>query len=221
MKQVLIIFAKNPRNGNAKTRMAKDMGETFALEFSFASLVDLIANISNSKQYDTVIVTDAKSDKQFFVTHFNNDTIALEEIGDFHDLNDKFVAIFSFMFKNRSCERVILIPMDIPHISKDCIDKAFGLLSSTNAVIGPEYNGGVYLIGLNNISNLEIFNNICWGSGRSFCELYKNCKGFALLLPKMDDLNTHEDILNNYDEIVRKCPNVLSTLLRWGLINRK
>ena len=46
-------------------------------------------------------------------------------------------------------EKAILIPMDLPFITEEDLVSTFAKLDTYRFVMGPEINGGIYLIGIN------------------------------------------------------------------------
>ena len=83
--------------------------------------------------------------------------------------------------------RIVCIGVCCPDIEQQDIKKAFDLLNTKNAVIGPSDEGGYYLIGLS--APIEtIFDNKPWGENtvfkKTYLELMMYNKSIALLEEK-------------------------------------
>lgn len=92
--------------------------------------------------------------------------------------------------------RVVLIGTDCPALSTAHLRKAFSLLRTTDAVIGPALDGGYYLLGLRRMDQ-EIFSGIPWG-GDAVCRRTREKlrrAGFSVReLPPLGDVDTAADL---------------------------
>lgn len=211
---LLIIFAKRPNSKNSKTRIASETSFRFKVEFAEACLKDLIFN-TNKGKFDRIFACDTYWDMVYFYNKYHLKSYSLNNKYQRNDINFKFRAIFSFFQKKY--DRVILVPMDVPFLDGNFIESCFDLLDGNDYVIGPENNGGVYLIGLNKQTSLSAFSEINWGKGNSFNELTGNLKGYKYqVLEYQDDFNEIKDIVNNKEKIFSKTPHVSGVLKNWN-----
>jgi glycosyltransferase A (GT-A) superfamily protein (DUF2064 family) len=118
-KQLLIVFLKNIRLGNVKTRLAKSIGDKDALEV-YKGLVQITKNAScnlNLTRHiyfsDVIINTEWKKDQKFIQSGTN--------IGE--RMENAFLKGFELGF-----EHIILIGSDLPDISEHIITDAFNKL---------------------------------------------------------------------------------------------
>jgi uncharacterized protein len=208
-KNVLVMLAKKPELGKVKTRIAKETSEDFALKFALSSIKDVITNIKDSRCYDFVVATDTPQELEWFEKAHNLPGILIEPSED-KNLSYKMNFVFNTLLKNYEYEKTTLIPMDVPFITSTEIIFALSKLNNNNYVLGPEPNGGVYLIGIRKDSlNNKLFNNVAWSTPHSFDSLMGNLgKEHTYVLNQKDDLNTFQDILNNKENIKLFCPNV-------------
>lgn len=219
---VVIIFAKKPKLGQVKTRIAEETSARFAYEFSKVCFLDLVNKISNSDYYDLIIGVDSSSDLLWFQKNFSLDGIVIkyrEEKNKQQIQSNKFEEIFSILLgKNGyNYKKALLIPMDMPFISEEDLITAFARLDQKKFVLGPEINGGIYLIGIKTPYKKGIFKGIRWSSSHSFEDLLKICRkenSFSLKLK--NDLNLPEDILRLRDDIHHNCPIVYEFLEKNG-----
>lgn len=216
-KNVVIVLAKKPSLGKVKTRIAQDSSNLFAYTFSVASLEDLLNNLNNSNYYDFIVGTDTREDLEWFEQTYNICGIGIK-LDPQTNLSERMKYIFHTLFTVYEYQKVILIPMDTPFIQMDEIISAFSRLDKIPYVLGPETNGGVYLIGINSkYFKKKLFNGIAWSSPHSFDNLINNLglKNTYTLKYK-DDINAFQDILINRDRIKLYCPKIFNLLQREG-----
>jgi hypothetical protein len=95
-------------------------------------------------------------------------------------------------------KRVVLIGSDIPDLPLGFIKEAFAFLRKKDAVIGPAYDGGYYLIGFKDKTfSPQVFERIAWGTQNVFGETIKKLKRFRRVvhtLPYLRDIDTVEDL---------------------------
>jgi glycosyltransferase A (GT-A) superfamily protein (DUF2064 family) len=199
-KNLVILYTKFPEIGKSKTRIAKESTELFAYIVSLCTLKDTINKVSNSKSYDFIAVVNSEAESQFFREKLGLNVYVLNESLLQSDQSQRFSFLFSHFKK--SYEKVILIPSDVPSIAESSLINAFNILENNNYVFGPEYNGGVYLIGMNKNPD-NIFDRIRWSTENSLKDLVKNSKSKSYLLKLKGDLNKLED-LNLFKEDIEK-----------------
>jgi len=95
-------------------------------------------------------------------------------------------------------DRVALIGSDIPDLTLGVVEEAFLSLKEKDAVIGPAYDGGYYLIGFKEKTfSPQVFQGIAWGTKSVFGETVKKLKRFRRTvhtLPYQRDIDTVEDL---------------------------
>lgn len=219
---LIIIFSKKIELGKVKTRIARETSDSFALEFSKACFSDLLGNIGKSDYYDILVGVDDLDTLYWYQRNYHLDGFVISDISSNPNLNqsEKLEIIFSSLINNFKYKKVILIPMDIPFIKEEDIVSAFARLDNKRAVLGPEINGGIYLIGLNYPYKKNVFCNVRWSTQNSFSDLYRNISSlfdnniFSLKLK--NDLNSPEDILALKNDIRYNCPLLYKFLLKNG-----
>lgn len=212
---VTILFAKRPKLGEAKTRIAEETSQKFAYEFAKTCLVDLINKISHCDYYDLVVATDNTEDLMWFQKNFSLSGIVINQKknNSISDQSSVFQYIFSIVLNKERYQKAILIPMDIPFITEEDLISAFARLKHNEFILGPEVNGGVYLIGMKNSCLKEIFQGVRWSTSSSFNDLLENCgEEKTAVLKLKSDLNLPADILRLEEEIRHNCPILYSFL---------
>lgn len=73
---------------------------------------------------------------------------------------------------------MVVIGTDVPDISAGVLRAAFVQLGTTGhqAVLGPAFDGGYYLLGLRGSVPRELF-QVCAGWGRLVCRSVRRCSG--------------------------------------------
>jgi glycosyltransferase A (GT-A) superfamily protein (DUF2064 family) len=108
-------------------------------------------------------------------------------------MKNSFVEAFKMGSK-----RVVLIGSDIPDLPLEFIEEAFSSLKKEDAVIGPAYDGGYYLIGFKEKTfSPKAFDGMAWGTETVFNETMKVLKGLRQkihTLPYQKDIDTIEDL---------------------------
>lgn len=96
----------------------------------------------------------------------------------------------------RGFEKVISIGNDCPALDKNRILEAADKLQKTDAVIGPDNRGGVYLLGISSKDfKPEVFENLAWQSEKmleSFMEQYANQA--IVMLETLSDIHTFKEL---------------------------
>ncbi|MFA4887686.1 MAG: DUF2064 domain-containing protein [Candidatus Nanoarchaeia archaeon] len=218
-ENVVIIFAKWPVLGKCKTRIAAITNEQFSLELSRACLTDLVSRIKESKSYDLIFGVDNKEEANLFKANYNLACVLTSSSKQVFNQSEKFSNLFSNLLTDY--KKVVLIPMDVPFLQEQDLTEAFSLLNNKKYVVGPELNGGIYLIGINTPFEKNVFENVRWSTPFSCKDFILNCsvKNIEVLELKTD-LNTFEDIINTEELIEKNCPT-LSRLIRNSLIFSK
>lgn len=208
-----IILAKGPFRKTVKTRIAESTTPAFAQAIAEASLEDLLHNIGGSEKYDLIIGTDSIDDLRWFKEQLGVNGIAIPE-----SLNRglSYLIEFSFdvLFNRYAYKKALLIPMDMPFLTTNELHSCFQLLETYTYVLGPEHNGGVYLIGLRQDGfHTGLFNDVLWSTPQSYESLRRNLEENPILsLQPKTDLNTLSDLLNCRDLIRSSCPKLYSVL---------
>lgn len=164
MNDAVIVFARLPQKGKVKTRLAKTLGEDFALGF-YKICAEYVLNECrkiSSSQTSIYIFHPDENDVILIKKWAGNDFRFLPQRGN--DIGQKMLNAFKEVF-NKGVKRAILIGTDIPAISSSIISEAFTLLNQNEVVIGPAEDGGYYLLGMKKIYEF-MFEKIEWGSDK-------------------------------------------------------
>ncbi len=214
---LVVVLMKKPTIEKTKTRIAKDTSKNFAKLLAEASISDLLNNISNSNYFDIIISTDTLDDLSWFEKNYNINGFS---VNNKKETNKGMVINKSFKIavNEHKYKKIILIPMDLPFINVNDLITAFSRLENNNFVLGPETNGGIYLVGMiaSQIKK-NVFKNIRWSTKNSFNDLLSNIgRNNCYILQLSNDINTFQDILNHKNMIKMSCPKLYDLLYRNG-----
>lgn len=179
MSNRVAVFAREPRLGCVKTRLALEIGETPALDCYVKTLEIAIEAASNQMLELWYEGNPAKS--------WIGRNLPLKKQPE-GDLGIRMFAAF--------CDGVdIVIGSDIPLISNVYVDQAVELLTRVDVVLGPTEDGGYCLIGMRRVIP-ELFEGITWSSSRVLEETLQIARRQNLqveVLPELWDIDDEAD----------------------------
>jgi len=114
--------------------------------------------------------------------------------------------VFNFGF-----EKVICIGNDCPALNNEKLNLAIKKLQDHDFVLGPDFRGGVYLLGLTkSCFNPFLFENISWQSENMLSSLIFNYKDSdMLILEKLQDIHTFKEL-----KLYVHCRDFIQNLLK-------
>lgn len=189
MKNLLLIFTRNPEYGKVKTRLAEGLGNELTLQL-YEFLLKHTAEVTK----------DLTCQKRVFYSEFIEQKDIFE--GDFQkraqqgeDLGERMFNAFTEGFKD-GFEKIVIIGSDLYDLAEKDLDRAFEKLDDSDVVLGPAQDGGYYLLGLKKIYP-QIFQNKKWGSDTVFRETLEDLKEQKIYkLAIRNDIDVFEDLKN-------------------------
>jgi hypothetical protein len=197
MTEAVIIFARLPQKGKVKTRIAKTLGEKFAVDFYKACAENTFNECRKiaSNNLDIYIFYADKNDKKLMKNWAGSEFRLFPQSGE--DLGKRMLNAFKQVFAE-GVRRAILIGTDIPGISSKVISDSLISLCKSDVVIGPAKDGGYYLIGMNKLYGF-LFEKIEWGSGKVFSDTLNRISLHNIerqIVAELYDIDTEEDLKN-------------------------
>lgn len=195
----ILLFTRYPHPGKCKTRLIPEYSAEAAAEIH-RQLVSLshktICNYLAQHKHTTYhICYTGASVKE--MRHWLGKQSFIEQQGQ--NLGDRMAGALSTALQNR--ERCLLIGSDCPDITSELLQNAFMALQQKDIVLGPAYDGGYYLVGMNKtLSPRQIeflFSEIPWGSEKVLATTLERVEELQLtfqLLPKLHDIDTPDDL---------------------------
>jgi rSAM/selenodomain-associated transferase 1 len=190
----LLFFIKNPEKGKVKTRLASAIGDEMAVKLYRRFLLEMLSTLNRGTFlfYLCFYPGDSLNDlKDWLGDHYLYAPQMGENLGE--RMKNGFMEAFSMNFK-----RVVLIGSDIPDLPLEFIEEAFNSLGEKDAVIGPSFDGGYYLIGFRDKTfSPKVFEGIPWSTEKVFEETMKVLEKERLTvhtLKLLRDIDTIEDL---------------------------
>ncbi len=184
----LVLFAKEPRMGRVKTRLARDIGTVGAWSFYRRSLIRLARDLGRDPRWRTVLAVAPDTslnapcwpECDFFVPQGRG------------GLGQRMQRVFDGMPPGP----VVIVGADIPGVEKHHIRSAFMALGQSDAVIGPADDGGYWLIGLKRRPRIpHIFDGVRWSGPHAMADTLQNMRGLGVArLDTLIDVDTGSDL---------------------------
>lgn len=183
----LIVIAKEPRAGHAKTRLIPELGAEGAALLAEACLADTLHAIAETPASRRVLVLDGEAgswlpDAGFEIMPQRDGGLAARLAGAFED---------------SGAAPAVLVGMDTPQINNGLMSAAIESLCAegTDAVLGPASDGGYWAIGLRE-SNPLAFEGVPMSAGETGAAQRERFDELGLTwseLEQLRDIDTIED----------------------------
>ena len=197
MPRRLVLFAKPPLPGHAKTRLADEIGTARAARVAEALLRDTIAlaeSLTEQLDEDLRLVLAYTDRRDWFTPALSSDWRLIEQRGA--DLGERIENAMADLAPAPE-DRTLFIGMDCPQMPAERVQEAFDELDDANAVLGPCDDGGYYLIGVRGGVPEDLLQNVRWSTaeamGDTVAALEAANMTVARLMPGYD-VDTAEDL---------------------------
>ncbi|TGM66190.1 glycosyltransferase [Leptospira levettii] len=187
----LIIFAKQPIQGQVKTRLAKTLGDQTTLNI-YQNLLQITQDITSKLNISKTVYWDQIP---YHTNIYFQDGYSFK-VQSQGDLGKKMKDAFREEF-DESFGKILIIGTDCPYLTKEIFEDAYRALEKSNIVIGPAKDGGYYLLGMNRFYP-SLFEGIPWSTELVFDLTIKKIKELNLtfsVLPALNDIDTEKDWL--------------------------
>jgi rSAM/selenodomain-associated transferase 1 len=160
--KTVCLFVKSPSLGEAKTRLARDIGAARATVIYRALVEHQSAEIPVDWRVAVYFApSNAGEDmKTWLAPRLQKGTRFVPQCDG--DLGQRLVTAMRREFDNGS-ERVYLIGGDCPALSRDYFDEADRALSDNDIVLGPAQDGGYVLLAIKGPHEI-LFRDIAWST---------------------------------------------------------
>ena len=190
----ILFFVKSPKQGQVKRRLATSLGETVATALYTTFVCDALATLDTCGARVVVCFSPPEAKKSLVAWLGQHYAYLPQRGGDLGQrMNNGFIDTFG-----RGFQQVIIVGSDIPDLPRDVIEDAFASLETRDAVLGPSFDGGYYLIGFKRDTFQPlVFEGIRWGTETVFQETINRfrAKGLSLdILPTWNDIDTLIDL---------------------------
>ncbi len=211
--KAVLIFAKHPVPGKAKTRMSPALSPEEAAELSHCFIRDTLRAARKVRDADCYLFYTPQNAGTFFRKIAPKEWILIPQEGEnltarcLHSVREAF---------NRGHSGVVQIGTDTPQIRPEDIERGFDLLLEYDMGFGPTNDGGYYLLSLAR-PETGIYDGVIMGSDTVFKKMMENARRLRLqvkILPEWIDADTHEDLvaLARRNEVFRLGPHTRAFL---------
>jgi rSAM/selenodomain-associated transferase 1 len=194
LDDLLIIFAKAPIAGLAKTRLFPHLSFEEAAEVHRAFLSDTVDKALMMPTFDVCLAyTPVRCLDVFKQLYGPRVTDYLPQHGD--DLGERMSNALDCAF-DRGAGKAAIIGSDIPTLPAHYINAAFKRLDKCDLVIGPSLDGGYYLVAMKRPAP-ELFKGIAWSGPDVYKDTLTNAGRLGMkveMLPLLKDIDTVEDL---------------------------
>lgn len=192
MRGTVVVFARAPRLGTVKRRLARDIGDRAALRFHVSTLTALLRGLLACRRFDVVLaVTPDRARMRMpagvrvagqgvpvaasmggvavpawaAVGQVARGRLGVRVVGQGRgDLGARMARVLG------RYRLVVLMGCDIPQAEPSDVVAAFRLLGRTDAVFGPAVDGGYWLIGLGPRRPSVLFGAVRWSSEHALAD---------------------------------------------------
>ena len=186
MRDVAILFARAPRLGRVKRRLAADIGARAALRFHAETLRRLLWALARERRFRTVLALTP--DRAFLRTPPG---VARIDQGR-GDLGTRMARAIG-RFPRR---RVVLLGSDIPEAGAADVIAALGALGRARAVFGPAADGGFWLVGFGPLRIAAPFRGVRWSAPRTLADALVRQRGRKVAFVRtLSDVDRAADLL--------------------------
>jgi rSAM/selenodomain-associated transferase 1 len=185
MKDTVIVFARAPRLGTVKRRLAKDIGDRAALRFHTVTLAGLLRDLLRDRRFRTLLALTPDGAKDRLPVRVTRITQGRGDIGARMD-----AACRRFRRGN-----VAIVGSDIPDANAADLRAAFQALGRHDAAFGPAEDGGFWLVALGPRRPAQPFVNARWSTKHALADTLRNFRGLRVArLRRLRDVDTASDL---------------------------
>ncbi len=191
MQKHLVIFAKEPRIGRVKTRLARDIGAVAGWRFYRSIVGEISRRLDGKGPWQTwlAISPDTAPGNAFPLTHITR----LPQGGG--DLGQRMLR----PAKTLPPGPFVVVGTDVPGIQPRHIRKAFAKLGTHDVVFGPAQDGGFWLVGHKRHPSMvdPYKKGVRWSHPQTLADCLKNLQGRKVaLIDTLRDVDTASDLLS-------------------------
>lgn len=195
----ILLFTRYPQPGRSKTRLIPKVGALQAADIQRQMTKTILGRVSqyiHAYPCDLSIYYDGGSE-----------SLMSEWLGAAYHFKKQLSGDLGLRMASAIADQlahyneIVIIGSDCPAIDESILQQAFAALQHNDIVIGPAYDGGYYLIGVQGSIHKDtlycLFSNINWGSSEVLQQTITQIRDKELsfkLLKKLHDIDTPEDL---------------------------
>ncbi len=188
LKNHLVVFARAPRVGQTKTRLAADIGTVPAWAFAREILRTVVRPLASDSRWRCWLAVTP--DRAFHLRRVWPKSHGFVTQGG-GDLGRRMAAVSASLEPGP----VVIIGADVPGIRPHHIAQAFRALGRFDAVFGPARDGGYWLVGMKRRpAFIDLFRGVRWSTEHALADTAANLKDDQthVLLETLEDIDEGE-----------------------------
>jgi uncharacterized protein len=190
VRQLLIIFYRNPELSKVKTRLASAIGDGYALAI-YLKLAEHTRSVCGALDVGKVVCYSE------YIDHEDawSDSLYSKALQRGNDLGERMSNAFQDGF-SKGYKQICIIGTDCLELSATEIKNAFRALSDHEVVVGPAVDGGYYLLGMNTLHD-TLLKNKHWSTSTVLAETLAACDKLGVSvaeLAPLRDIDTLDDL---------------------------
>ena len=161
---MVIVFARAPRLGTVKTRLAATIGEREALRFHSETLAATLRRLRRDRRFALRLAAIPRGAEGPWTQR----VARMDQVrGDLGIRMDR-------AFRAYKRRRVALVGCDIPALTADDVNQALHGLRGADAVFGPATDGGYWLVAMGARRPARPFRNVRWSTQHALAATLAN-----------------------------------------------
>ncbi len=214
MSTTLVIFAREPLPGQAKTRLARGTDASTAIAV-YTALLEHTIETARATGIEVMISLAGEPTPGWAAglgVRF--------EVQGRGDLGTRMAGCFDRRF-SKGLDRVVIIGSDNAHLQTGHIRSAFSALDGDPVVIGPAEDGGYWLVG-QRAPGVDIFTEVPWSSPMTLATTRERLRELGIRWSEIEtlpDIDTVEDLRSAIKD--PRVPEHLKRRLTSALSNSK
>lgn len=209
----VLVVAKAPVPGEAKTRLAAAVGDRSAAEIAAAALLDTLDAVASASVRSRVVALTGDLNRavcaEQIADRLRSFTVIAQRGGD-------FAQRLANAHADAGDGPILQIGMDTPQVSAGLITACAERLADAQAVLGPARDGGWWALGVCSGALADCLRSVPMSQPDTGAQTLKALqdKGIDVhLLDELSDVDTVDDI----DEVRRCCPGSRFATVTAGL----
>jgi rSAM/selenodomain-associated transferase 1 len=185
LSDTVYVFARAPRLGTVKRRLAAGIGAVPALRFHRNMLRATLRRLGTDRRFHTVLATTPDRARGPWRQGL---PVVGQGRGDLGQRMQRAV-------ERRRRGRVAIVGCDIPDLRADDVARAFRLLGRAPACFGPAQDGGYWLVALSPRRPAAPFARVRWSTDTALSDTLANfARHTVAMLRTLRDVDTEFDL---------------------------
>jgi hypothetical protein len=185
VRDIVYVFARAPRLGTVKRRLAAGIGPSAALQFYRATLATTLRRLGADRRFRTVLA---------ITPDFSRGPWSLGVARTGQGRGDLGARMHG-LIRRHPRGRVAIVGADIPELRAADVAAAFRHLRASDACFGPAADGGYWLVALGPRRPADPFAQVRWSTPRALADTLLNFRRHAVAFARtLRDIDTEADL---------------------------